>query len=76
MALGAQVLWTQYEPRTAIKGQVLADFIADFTPGITDHADQLEGWILNVDGASNSKGAAIEIALITPKGPSSNSPLP
>ena len=45
----------RYEPRTVIKGQVLADFIADFTPGATVHVDLLEGWILNVDRASNSK---------------------
>jgi len=41
----------RYEPRITIKGQILADFIADFTPGATERADQLEGWILNVDGA-------------------------
>jgi len=43
----------RYEPRTAIKGQVLVDFIADFTLGITEHTEQLEEWIMNVDGASN-----------------------
>ena len=31
----------KYEPRTTIKGQVLADFIADFTLRIIEHADQL-----------------------------------
>ena len=51
-----------------IMGQVLADFIANFTPGIIEHADQLEGWILNVDGASNNKRAGIEIILTTLKG--------
>jgi len=58
----------RYEPRTMIKCQVLADFIADFTPGAAEHAEQLEGWILNVDGALNSKGACIEIVLITLEG--------
>jgi len=43
------------EPRAVIKGQVLADFIADFTPGATKHVDLLEGWILNADRASNSR---------------------
>ena len=46
----------KYEPRISIKSQVLGDFIAGFTLGTTEYADQLEGWILNVDGASNSKG--------------------
>jgi len=46
----------RYEPRAIIKGQVLADFINDFPPGATEQANQPEGWILNVDSASNSKG--------------------
>ena len=56
------------EPRTTVKDQVLADFIADFTPEATEHADQLEGWILNVDEASNSKREGIRIVLTTPEG--------
>jgi len=32
----------RYEPRTTIKGQILADFIADFTLRATEHADQLK----------------------------------
>ena len=40
-AAGRMALWVvelsefdiQYRPRTAIKGQVVADFIAEFTPG-------------------------------------------
>jgi len=34
----------KFELRTAIKGQVLVGFIADFTPRITGHTDQLDGW--------------------------------
>jgi len=58
----------KYEPRTSIKGQLLTNFIADFTPGTTEYADQLEGWILNVDGASNNKKAGIKIVLTIPEG--------
>jgi len=47
----------------------LADFIADFTPGATELCDLLEGWVLNVDEASNIKGTSIAIILITPEGP-------
>ena len=54
-----------YEPRTTIKGQVLADFIIDFTLRVTEQGDLLKGWIQNVDGASNSKGAGIGIVLTT-----------
>ena len=56
------------EPRIVIKGQVLADFIADFTSRTMEHANQLGGWILNIDGASNSKGVGIGIVLTTPEG--------
>ena len=58
----------KYEPRTVIKGLDLADFIADFTLGITEHADKLERWILNVDGASSNKETGIRIVLTTPEG--------
>jgi len=51
-----------------IKGQVLAEFIADFIPGAVEHTGQLEGWTLNVDEASNSKGTSIRIVLLTPEG--------
>jgi len=58
----------KYEPRTVIKGQVLGDFIAEFTPGAPTHSDALEGWILNFDGASNSKKAGVGLVLTTPEG--------
>ena len=68
MDIGAESVGLSYEPRAAIKGQVLADFIVDFTPRATERVDLLEGWILNVDGASNSKGAGIGIVLTAPEG--------
>ena len=48
----------KYEPREIIKSQVLANFITDFTLGAREQADLLEGWILNMDAVSNSKGQA------------------
>ncbi|XP_075636775.1 uncharacterized protein LOC142609014 [Castanea sativa] len=65
-------------PRTAIKGQVLADFVAEFTK---DNLKKEEAvltvtftlpisaplWEVYTDGASNRKGAGIRIVLITPK---------
>ena len=73
MGIGAEALWTQI--RTAIKEQVLADFIADFTPGATKQCDLLEGWILNVDGASNNMGQEMELSLPLQKDLSSSGPL-
>ena len=52
----------RYKPRTAVKGQVLADFIVEFTPSntpahpteTTQMAPDLPIWRLSVDGAANS----------------------
>ena len=70
----------RYKPRTSIKGQVLADFIAEFAsenselPTIEEHPKKVErtqekdGWTLYVDGAANSKGSGLGIVLISPEG--------
>ena len=67
----------KYLPRTAIKGQVLADFVAEFTPTskqknigeTTPQEDSPEctgWWKVYVDGASNAKGSGTEVVIITP----------
>ena len=58
----------KYKSRTTIKGQVLKDFIAEFTPRASAQSDLLDGWILNIDGASNNKGSGIGIVLTTSEG--------
>ena len=62
------------EPRTSIKGQILVNFIAEFTPGLPLQNNSFKGWILNVNEASNSKGADVEVVLTTPTDPSSSAP--
>jgi ribonuclease HI len=69
-----------YKPRTSIKGQVLADFVAEFAPepseqptieGSPKSAEQNEGnshWTLYVDGAANSRGSGLGVVLISPEG--------
>ena len=65
-----------YDPRTAIKSQALADFVADFSNDIIQEAElevqQLEEskdpWILYTDGASNVKGTILGILLKSPQG--------
>jgi ribonuclease HI len=65
-----------YEPRTAIKSQALADFVADFSNDIVEEANkevqQLqeagENWILYTDGASNIRGTGLGILLKSPQG--------
>ena len=61
----------RYKPRTAVKGQVLADFIMEFTPSntlaqpieTTQLAPDLPIWRLSVDGAANSQGSGAGLIL-------------
>jgi ribonuclease HI len=65
-----------YRPRTSIKGQVLVDFIAEFTPAEigpmwVNHVSSIqhmEGWRLYIDGASNSRGSGLGVVLLAPQG--------
>ncbi|XP_074300718.1 uncharacterized protein LOC141632026 [Silene latifolia] len=68
----------QFESRTAIKSQALADFVSDFCPvtrreaeegmlAITGNQDG-EIWTLYIDGASNARGAGVGLVLRSPKG--------
>ena len=70
----------RYKPRTAIKRQVLADFVADFAPEDSntlieeedirgaEQTQEVTGWILYVDSAANSRCSGLGIVLISPKG--------
>ena len=61
----------RYRPRNSVKGQVLADFIAEFTPKndgkIICNAES-RSWKVFVDGTSNAMGAGAGIVIITPEG--------
>ena len=67
-----------FRPATAIKSQVLADFVAEFSPALLPALEQevcLRGeskeegeWILHVDGSSNFRGAGVGIMLTSPTG--------
>ena len=70
-------------PRTSIKGQVLADLVAEFTEppieeleAVGDMDEKLVGtvsqyrlptWEVYVDGALNQKGSGVGLVLISPK---------
>ncbi|KAL5577794.1 hypothetical protein UlMin_019493 [Ulmus minor] len=63
----------QFKPRTAIKGQALADFIAEFTytPEMSEKLTtqtQNSQWKLYVDGSSNETSSGAGIILVSPDG--------
>ena len=62
----------RYKPRTAIKGQVLADFIMEFTSTkptkIAQLASDLLIWRLSVDRAANAQGSGVGLILTSPNG--------
>ena len=62
----------RYKPKTAIKGQILADFVMEFTPREltepTCSEDDLPIWKLSVDGASNAQGSGAGLILTSPEG--------
>ena len=61
-----------YRPKTAIKGQVLADFVMEFTLAETVKDAQtttdFSAWKLSVDGASNAQGSGVGLILTSPEG--------
>ncbi|XP_013628340.1 PREDICTED: uncharacterized protein LOC106334583 [Brassica oleracea var. oleracea] len=67
-----------FRPATAIKSQVLADFVAEFSPILLPALEQEERlrsetkeegeWVLHVDGSSNIRGAHVGILLTSPTG--------
>ncbi|XP_064953720.1 uncharacterized protein LOC135635929 [Musa acuminata AAA Group] len=59
----------QYTPRTAIKAQSVADFIAELTPSTGEELEPpRDTWTLHVDGSANAKGAGAGLVLVTPDG--------
>ncbi|KAJ9557089.1 hypothetical protein OSB04_011703 [Centaurea solstitialis] len=61
-----------YKPRTVIKSQALADFVAEFSPGVEQPSyDEINNvmiqdnqlWTLYVDGSSNIRGSGLGIVL-------------
>ena len=62
----------RYRPTTAIKGQVLADFVMEFTSAEPAKDAQttiyLSVWKLSVDGASNAQGSGAGLILTSPEG--------
>jgi len=60
-----------YKPKSSVKGQVLADFVTEFTSQreleIVCHVEA-RLWKVFVDSASNVIEAGVEVVLVTPEG--------
>ena len=62
----------KYKPKTAIKRQILVDFVMEFTSAELAEATQttpdLPIWRLSVDGAANAQGSGAGLNLTSPEG--------
>ena len=75
-AAGRLALWSielsefdiQYRPRTAIKGQVVADFIVEFTHDEDKGAEESPHWSIYTDGSSNKQAGGAGIVLLSLEG--------
>jgi hypothetical protein len=60
-----------YQPRIAIKSQVLSDFIAEWIEIQAPPKErELEYWTINFDGSLELQGAGAGILVTSPKGKS------
>ena len=58
----------QYHSRTAIKGQVVADFIAEYTQSEDKGAKGHRLWSIHTDGSSNLHSGGASVVIQTPEG--------
>ena len=57
----------QYLPRTTIKRQVVADFIAEFTLMDGQWVEKISQWNIYMDGSSNRQVGGAGVVLFSPK---------
>ena len=55
----------QYCPRTAIKGQIIADFIVKFTHDEDKGAEESPQWSIHTNGSSNRQAGGASIVLLS-----------
>ena len=75
-AAGRMALWAielskfdiQYRPRTAIKGQVVADFIAEYTQLEGKGVEVLGQWSIHTDGSLNRQVGGAGVVIQTSEG--------
>jgi ribonuclease HI len=60
-----------YRPRTAIKAQALADFVAEFTAKDDEpkeEEEQVSRWTIHIDGSSTKNAGGVGVILKSPEG--------
>ena len=75
-AAGRMALWAielsefdvQYHPRTAVKGQIVADFIAEYTQSKDKGSEGHKLWSIHTDGSSNQRSGGAGVVIQTPEG--------
>ena len=73
---GRMTLWAielsefdvQYRPRTAVKGQIVANFIAEYTQSECKGAEGLGLWSIYTDGLSNQHAGGAGVVIQTLEG--------
>ena len=74
-AVGRMALWAielsefdiQYCSRTAMNGQAVVDFVAEYTQLEGQGADGLKQWIIHTDGSSNRHSGGAGVVIQTPE---------
>ncbi|XP_075666693.1 uncharacterized protein LOC142636372 [Castanea sativa] len=75
-ATGRMALWAielsefdiRYQPWAAVKGQILADFVAEFTTTKDQGAKETPIWRVHIDGSFNKHAGGVEVVLHTLEG--------
>ncbi|XP_075654831.1 uncharacterized protein LOC142625002 [Castanea sativa] len=75
-AAGRMALWIielsefdiRYQPRAVVKGQILADFVAEFTTTKDQGVEEMPIWRVHTNGSSNKYDGGVGIVLHTPEG--------
>ena len=75
-AAGRIALWAielsefdvQYRPRTAVKGQIVADFITEYTQSKDKGAEGHRLWNIHTDGSLNQRLDGADVVIQTPEG--------
>ena len=75
-AAGRMALWAielsefdiQYRLRTAVKGQIVADFIAEYTQSEDKGVKEHKLWSIHTDGSSNQRSGGVGVVIQTLEG--------